>query len=125
VAVRGAGRLAFLLASVGIYSVLTYSVRTRVREVGVRMALGAGRSDVLRLIVLEGMKPTFIGVVAGGLGAYALGGALSSLIFGVSAADPVTFIAVAGLLGIVALAACIIPAWRATLVQPVEALRSE
>ena len=124
-AVRGAGRLAFLLASVGIYSVLTYSVRTRVREVGVRMALGAGRSDVLRLIVLEGMKPTFIGVVAGGLGAYALGGALSSLIFGVSAADPVTFIAVAGLLGIVALAACIIPAWRATLVQPVEALRSE
>ncbi|HZU25924.1 MAG TPA: ABC transporter permease [Bryobacteraceae bacterium] len=117
--------LAFLLAAVGIYSVLMYSVRSRVREVGVRMALGAGRRDVIRLVVLEGMKPTLAGLVIGALGSWALGGVLSSLIFGVSATDPLTFGAVAVLLGAVALLACIVPAWRATLVEPVEALRAE
>jgi putative ABC transport system permease protein len=117
--------LAFLLASVGIYSVLTYSVRSRVREVGVRIALGASRGDVLRLIIVEGMQPTLIGVVIGGAGAWALGGVLSKLVFGVPASDPLTFAAVTLLLSAVALIACAVPAWRATLVQPLEALRNE
>jgi predicted permease len=117
--------LAFILAAVGIYSVLAYSVRSRVREIGVRIALGAGPADVLRLVVVEGMKPTLVGMVLGALGAYALGGVLSKLIYGVKASDPLTFGAVALLLGVVALLACSVPAFRATRVQPVEALRIE
>ena len=117
--------LAFLLAAVGIYSVLAYSVRSRVREIGVRIALGASPSDVLRLVVIEGMKPTILGMVLGALGAYALGGVLSKLIYGVKASDPLTFGGVALLLGAVALVACSVPAYRATRVQPVEALRNE
>jgi predicted permease len=117
--------LAFLLASVGIYSVLAYSVRSRVREIGVRMALGAGPSDVLRLVVIEGMKPTLVGIGLGACGALALGGILSKLTYGVSATDPLTFAMVALLLGAVALMACIIPGYRATRVQPVEALHNE
>ena len=117
--------LAFILAAVGIYSVLAYSVRSRVREIGVRIALGASPGDVLKLVVTEGMKPTILGMVLGALGAYALGGVLSKLIYGVKASDPLTFGAVALLLGMVALVACIVPAFRATHVQPVEALRTE
>jgi ABC-type antimicrobial peptide transport system permease subunit len=117
--------LAFLLASVGIYSVLAYSVRSRVREIGVRMALGATASDVVRLVIFEGMQPALIGIVLGGFGAYLLSGVLSRLIYGVSATDPFTFIAVAGLLLGVALIACVIPGYRASAVQPLEALRSE
>ena len=117
--------LAFLLASVGIYSVLSYSVRTRTREIGVRIALGASSADVLRLVVKEGMQPTLVGLALGAFGAYVLGGVLSKLIYGVSATDPITFITVALLLAAVALMACAIPGYRATRVQPVEALRTE
>lgn len=117
--------LAFLLASVGIYSVLAYGVRSRVREIGVRMALGARPVDVLRLVVTDGMRPTIVGLAIGAFGAYALGGVLSSLIYGVSATDPLTFISVAVLLSAVALIACAIPGYRATRVRPVEALRTE
>jgi putative ABC transport system permease protein len=117
--------LAFLLASVGIYSVLAYSVRSRVSEIGIRMALGASSADVLRLVIAEGMKPTLLGVTLGAFGAYALGGVLSKLIYGVSAADPLTFIVVAALLVAVSLVACAIPAYRATRVQPIQALRGE
>lgn len=117
--------LAFLLAAVGIYSVLAFSVRTRVQEIGIRMAVGAGVSDVLKLIVSEGMKPTVAGIAIGCFGAWLLSGILSSLIYGVSATDPWTFAAVVGLLTTVALAACLLPAWRATRVQPVTALRNE
>ena len=108
--------LAFLLATVGIYSVLAYSVRSRIHEIGVRIALGAGPADVIRLVVAEGMRPALIGVVVGAAGAYALGGVLSKLVYGVSPADPLTFITVAVLLSVVAAAACAIPAYRATRV---------
>jgi putative ABC transport system permease protein len=117
--------LAFLLASIGIYSVLAYSVRSRVREIGVRMALGARPADVLRLVIAEGMKPTLAGVVLGALGAWALSGVLSKLIYGVKATDPLTFIVVAVLLAGVALVACTVPGYRATRVLPLEALHNE
>jgi predicted permease len=117
--------LACLLAIVGIYSVLAYSVRGRAQEIGVRMALGASAGDVVRLVIAEGMRPALTGVLVGAFGAFALGGVLSKLIYGVSAADPLTFLAVASLLALVALAACAIPAYRAARVQPVTALRHE
>jgi putative ABC transport system permease protein len=117
--------LAFLLASVGIYSVLAYSIRNRVTEISIRIALGARPVDVLRLVIAEGMKPTLMGIILGALGASALGSLLSKLIYGVSPTDPLTFVVVALLLMTVALAACAIPAYRATRLQPVQALRSE
>jgi putative ABC transport system permease protein len=117
--------LAFLLAAVGIYSVLSYSVRTRVREIGVRMALGAEPADVLRMVIAEGMKPALVGMAVGTAGAIALGGVLSRLIFGVKATDPPTYAIVVVLLAIIALLACIVPAYRATRVQPMHALQNE
>jgi putative ABC transport system permease protein len=117
--------LALLLAAVGIYSVLSYSVKRRVREIGIRLALGARLSDVLRMVVFEGMKPTLLGVAIGTAGALALGRALSSLIYGIKPTDPVTFLAVALLLAAIALCASIIPAYRATKVDPMVALRYE
>ena len=117
--------LAFLLASVGIYGVLAYSVRSRVTEISIRMALGASPAGVTRLVIAEGMKPTLIGMILGALGANALGGLLSKLIYGVSPTDPLTFLVVALLLMGVALVACAIPAYRATRIQPVQALRGE
>jgi putative ABC transport system permease protein len=117
--------LALLLAAVGIYSVLSYSVKRRVREIGIRLALGARLSDVLRMVVFEGMKPTLLGVAIGTAGALALGRALSSLIYGIKPTDPVTFLAVALLLAAIALCASIIPAYRATKVDPIVALRYE
>lgn len=117
--------LALLLAAVGIYSVLSYSVRRSVREIGIRLALGARLGDVLRMVVIEGMKPTLIGVAVGTAGALALGRVLSSLIYGVRPTDPFTFVAVAALLAAVALVASIVPAYRATKVDPMVALRYE
>ena len=117
--------LALLLAAVGIYSVLSYSVRRRVREIGIRMALGAQIGDVLRMIVIEGMKPTALGLAIGLAGALALGRVVTNLVYGVSPADPATFAAVSAILAAVALAASIIPAWRATRVEPVKTLREE
>jgi putative ABC transport system permease protein len=114
--------LALVLSALGIYSVLSYAVRRRTREIGIRMALGANRRDVLRLIVFQGMRPALIGLAVGLAGALALGRALSSLVFGVRATDPLTFAAVSLLLGLVALAACAVPAWRASRVHPTEAL---
>ena len=117
--------LAFMLASVGIYSILSYTVRSRVSEIGIRIALGASPRDVLRLVIVEGMRPTVLGLALGTFGAYVLGDVLAKLIYGVSATDPLTFIAVALLLAVVALIACSIPGYRASRVQPVEALRTE
>ncbi len=117
--------LALFLAAIGIYSVLAYSVRRRVREIGIRMALGAQIKDVLQLIVLEGMKPTVLGLAIGIIGALALGRLLSSMIYGVKSTDLLTFITVSiGLLA-VGLLASIIPAYRATRVEPVKTLRDE
>ena len=117
--------LALLLAAVGIYSVLSYSVRRRVREIGIRMALGAQIRDVLRLIVIEGMRPTLIGVAIGLAGALALGRVLANLIYGVKPTDPITFGAVAVLLTGVGLCASLIPAYRASRVEPMKTLRDE
>ncbi len=115
--------LALLLASAGIYSVLSYGVRRRAREIGIRMALGAQLSDVLRMIVVQGMRPALLGLAIGLAGALALRRVMSNLVFGVTASDPATFAAVAALLAAVALAACAVPAYRATRVEPMEALR--
>jgi putative ABC transport system permease protein len=117
--------LALLLAAIGIYSVLSYSVKRRVREIGIRMALGAQVGDVLRLIVIEGMRPTLIGVAIGLAGALALGRVVANLIYGVKPTDPITFGAVSVLLAGVGLFASIIPAYRATRVEPMKTLRDE
>ncbi|MBX9601849.1 MAG: ABC transporter permease [Bryobacteraceae bacterium] len=117
--------LACLLAAVGIYSVIAYSVRKRVQEIGIRMALGARAADVMRMVVAQGMKPALLGLAAGGSGAYLLSDLLARLTFGVSPTDPATFLAVAALLAAVALSACVIPAWRASRVDPLTALRDE
>jgi ABC-type antimicrobial peptide transport system permease subunit len=117
--------LALLLAAVGIYSVLSFAVRRRVREIGIRVALGAETKDILRLIVNEGMKPAITGILIGLAGALALGRVIASLIYGISATDPLTFAAVAALLSLVALLASIIPAYRAAKIEPTRALREE
>jgi putative ABC transport system permease protein len=117
--------LAFLLASIGIYGVVSYSVTQRTRELGIRMALGAKRADVLRLVVSEGLKLTAAGVILGLLGAFAATRVLRTLLFEVKPTDPVTFVAFPLLLGIVALVASYIPARRATRLDPLVVLRDE
>jgi putative ABC transport system permease protein len=121
----GFAGLALVLAAMGIYSALSYSVRRRVREIGVRMALGAQMSQVLRLVVMQGLKMTVAGLALGIIAAFALGRLLESLLFGVSATDMVTYAAVSLLLGFVALLASVIPAYRATRVDPIKTLRDE
>ena len=117
--------VAVLIASIGIYGVLAYSVSQRTSEIGVRMALGATRPDVLRLIVTEGIAVAALGVGVGLIGAFALGRVLASLVFGIRVHDPSTFALAAGALTIVSLAASIVPALRASCVDPMVALRHE
>jgi ABC-type antimicrobial peptide transport system permease subunit len=117
--------LALVLTAVGIYSVLSYAVRRRVREIGIRMALGASHSDVLKMVVADGLKPILLGVGIGFAVALALGRVVSSLIYGVRPTDPLTFATVASLLIAVGILATIVPAYRATRVEPVRTLRDE
>ena len=116
---------ALILANIGIYGVISYVVGHRIHEIGIRMALGAQRLDVLRLILGQGAWLISIGIVIGIGGAFALTRAIASQLFGVSATDPLTFLIVSGALVFVALAACYIPARRATKVDPMVALRYE
>ena len=117
--------LALVLTAVGIYSVLSYAVRRRVREIGIRMALGASHSDVLKMVVTDGLKPILLGVAIGLAAALALGRVVSSLIYGVRPTDPLTFSTVAVLLVAVGVLATVVPAYRATRVEPIRTLRDE
>jgi predicted permease len=117
--------VALLITVIGLYGLLAYSVTERTREMGIRMALGAQRRDVLRLVIGHGLQLTIIGVVIGLLGACGLTRLMSSLLFGITPTDSITLIGVVAILAVVALFACYIPARRATKVNPLVALREE
>jgi putative ABC transport system permease protein len=117
--------LALTLAAVGVYGVMAYSVAARTREIGVRVALGAQPSNVFSMIVRQGLGAAVAGLAIGLAGATALGGVLTKLLYGVTPTDAPTFVGVAAVLLAVSLAACLVPAWRAVRVDPLDALRSE
>jgi putative ABC transport system permease protein len=119
------GAVALLLAAMGIYGVISYLVAQRTREMGIRLALGAQRHEILKLVLGQGLALTMIGVAAGLTLAFALTRFLSSMLYGVSAADPITFAAIALMLAVVALMASFLPARRAMKVDPITALRHE
>jgi ABC-type antimicrobial peptide transport system permease subunit len=120
-----AGGMALLLGIVGLYGVIAYSVSQRRRELGIRIALGAGKSDVLKMVISQGIKLALIGVAIGLAGALGLTRFLSGLLYGVTPGDPLTLVAVSALLIAVALLASYIPARQAAKVDPLVALRHE
>jgi ABC-type antimicrobial peptide transport system permease subunit len=119
------GMLALVLCSIGIYSVLAYSVKRRMREIGLRLALGASMRDVAALVVVQGMKPTLAGVGIGLAAALAMGRIAGSLIYGISTRDLDTFVVVTLLLVVVSFAASVVPAVRAMRVDPLAVLRED
>jgi ABC-type antimicrobial peptide transport system permease subunit len=119
------GLLAFVLAVVGLYGVVSYVTSRRTHEIGVRMAVGATQQDIVRLVMQDGSRLVVLGLAAGLLLTVACSRVVGSFLFGVSARDPVTLVSVAPIVGCVALVACAIPAWRAAHVDPTVSLRSE
>jgi ABC-type antimicrobial peptide transport system permease subunit len=117
--------LALVLAAIGIYGVISYSVAQRAREIGIRMALGAQHRDVLRLVMAQGGKISIAGIVIGSAAALGLTRLMAKLLYSVSAVDPATFAVGAFMLGLIAMAACYIPARRTLRVDPLVALRHE
>jgi putative ABC transport system permease protein len=120
-----AGAMALALGIIGIYGVMSYTVSQRQREIGVRLALGAKGRDMLQMVLAQGAKLVLLGVAIGTAAALGLTRLMANLLFGVSAYDPVTYVAIAALLILVALLACFIPARRATSVDPMVALRHD
>ncbi len=119
------GALALVLAAIGIYGVTSYATAQRTTEIGVRMALGAQRRDVLRLIVGESLRVVLIGIAVGALGAFAASRLIREMLFGVSPADPLSFTLAAVVMVVVALMAALVPAYRALKTDPIIALRAE
>ena len=117
--------VALLLAAIGTYGILAYMVSERQREIGIRMALGAGNNQVVGLVLSQGLGIAGAGIVVGVIGAFGLSRLTASLLYGVSPSDPVTYVAVAGVIALVAVAACVVPTRRATRVDPLEAIRTE
>src|SRR5262249_45073095 len=117
--------VALILAAVGIYGVMSYAVSRRSQEIGVRIALGAQKGDVLRLVVGHGLRMSVVGELIGLAGAMALTHVMQSMLYGVKSTDPTTFVAVALLLGLVAIAASYVPARRAMRIDPIAVLRSD
>jgi ABC-type antimicrobial peptide transport system permease subunit len=117
--------VALVLATIGTYGVLSYSVSQKTREIGLRMSLGAGRRDIIRWILARGLKLAVAGVVLGAIGASLMTRGLASMLYGVSPTDMTTFVGVSVMLIVVALIACYVPACRASRVDPMVALRQE
>lgn len=119
------GMFALLLAAVGIYGVISYSVAQRTREIGIRVALGAQRGDVFGMTIRHGLRLSGLGILIGIAAALGMGRFLSSFLYGVTATDPLTFASVSAVLAVIAIGASLVPARRAASVNPVDALRTE
>jgi putative ABC transport system permease protein len=119
------GGLAMILAAVGIYGVMNYAVSQRTREIGIRMSLGAGHSEILQMVMSQGMRQAAVGIGVGIVAATLLSRLMARMLFGVQPTDPFTFIGAAALLAFTALVAIAIPAQRAIRIEPVMALRTE
>jgi len=118
------GGMALFLAAIGLYAVLSYSVSQSTRELGLRMALGAGAGDLLRLVISRGVRLTTVGVAIGAIAALTLTRLMGNLLYKVSPRDPLSFGVAFIVMTLVALVACFLPAWRATRIDPVRALRT-
>jgi ABC-type antimicrobial peptide transport system permease subunit len=119
------GGFSLLLAAVGLYGVLAYLVTQRTGEIGIRMALGAERARVLRLVLLDGLRPALVGLTLGIAASAAASRLIRSALYGTSPLDTTIFVSVVATLLVTAVAACLLPAWRAARIEPMQALRSE